>query len=76
MNRNLPSGPSKKALRSEDEKVSKAFNAWMQDFVNDPEKFNSTAGSALKFMRERLRAPRRLTAMSVRRRCAYLDAAA
>ena len=32
---------------------AKAFNDWMQDFVNNPEKFTSTTAGALKFLRDR-----------------------
>jgi hypothetical protein len=36
-----------------------AFNMWMDDFVNDPESFQSTTASALEHLREKLdgRAP-------------------
>ncbi len=41
------------------EKFSAAFNRWMDEFVNDPAKFQSTTEAALKHLTERLngRAP-------------------
>lgn len=36
------------------DKYAAAFNAWMDDFVNNPEQFESTAGSALAHLREQL----------------------
>ena len=36
------------------EKYAAAFNAWMDDFVNNPEKFESTTKAALGHLRERL----------------------
>lgn len=32
---------------------AKAFNKWMDDFVNDPDKFESTTSTALRHLRER-----------------------
>lgn len=42
------------ALAARDARWAKAFNAWMQDFVNNPEKFRSTTADALEFMRQRV----------------------
>lgn len=41
------------------EKFAAAFNQWMDDFVNNPDKFKSVTESALEHLRERLagRAP-------------------
>ena len=41
------------------EKFSAAFNLWMDEFVNDPAKFQSTTEKAIKHLTERLngRAP-------------------
>lgn len=41
------------------EQYAAAFNAWMDDFVNNPDQFESAAGAALAHLRERLdgRAP-------------------
>ncbi|EIU1671330.1 MAG: hypothetical protein E6X63_25800 [Pseudomonas aeruginosa] len=39
--------------------MSQAFNAWMDDFINNPEQFQSTEHSAMQHLNERLegRAP-------------------
>lgn len=36
------------------DKYAAAFNAWMDDYVNNPEKFESTTKSALDHLRERM----------------------
>lgn len=36
------------------EKYAAAFNAWMDDFVNNPEQFQNATKEALDHMRERL----------------------
>lgn len=36
------------------EKYAAAFNAWMDDLVNNPEKFESNTKSVLDHLRERL----------------------
>jgi hypothetical protein len=35
-------------------KIADAFNAWMDDYVHDPEAFNGTTVSALHHVREKL----------------------
>lgn len=37
----------------ETEKLAAAFNAWMDDYVNDPEAFKSTTAVALQHAKER-----------------------
>ena len=36
------------------DKWAAAFNRWMDDFVNDPGKFESTTADALNHLRERI----------------------
>lgn len=36
------------------EKYAAAFNAWMDDFVNNPERFGSITKTAIDHLRERL----------------------
>lgn len=37
-----------------EEQWAAAFNRWMDDFVNNPEEFQSTTAAALAHLRERL----------------------
>ena len=31
-----------------------AFNNWMQDYIDDPERFEKTSSSAIRFLKEKL----------------------
>lgn len=40
--------------RLSDDALARAFNAWMDDYVNHPETFTSTTATALAHLRDRI----------------------